>query len=131
MKKPVITLSPGTPLPEAWDLIQERRFRHVPVVNKEGKLIGILSDRSILKEVAPFNKRKNHKFEEVTVEDIMSQPVLTAHPNTDINFIAKIFINERIGAMPVIDEDHKILGIITRSDILRTIVKVDLLEIRI
>ncbi len=131
MRKPVLTLSENATLRQAWDLIQKRRFRHVPVVNASGRLVGILSDRAILREAAPFDKPAGYDFEQVKVKDVMSQPVLTAHPNTEISFIAKIFINEKIGAMPVIDQDHNILGIITRSDILRTLVKIDIFEMRI
>jgi acetoin utilization protein AcuB len=131
MKKPVVTLTADTSMHDAWKLIRDHRFRHVPVVNKEGRLIGILSDRTLLREASIFEKSLEYDFEKVAVKDIMTQPVLTAHPHTEISYIAKIFINERIGAMPVIDDDHKILGILTRTDILRTIVKIDLFEMRI
>lgn len=129
MKSPVISLSPETSLEEAWKLFTAHRFRHVPVINSEGNLVGILSDRGLLKAISPFNEvPQDHKKR--IVSDIMVTDVLTAHPNTDIAAIAKVFIEKRIGAMPIVTGEGAIVGMLTRSDILRTIVKIDLTEFR-
>ena len=131
MKQPVVTMSPTTSIKEAWDLITTRRFRHVPVVNDEGHLIGILSDRTLFKELYSADQQSTSSSRDQTVADLMVTHVLTALPNTDIAAIAKILIENRIGAMPIVDQTDKIVGILTRSDILRTIVKIDLTELRV
>ena len=55
------------------------------------------------------------------VRDIMATPVLTAHADTEIREIARVLFEERIGAVPIVDSQGQLVGMVTRSDILRTI----------
>ena len=111
MSSPVRTLTPELPISEARNFIETHRFRHVPIVDGNGKLVGILSDRDILSE-----------DDTRLVKDVMTTNVLTAVPETEIRNIARVFFQERIGAMPVVSADGGLVGILTRSDILRTVV---------
>ena len=127
MASPVVSLPPDTSLYEAWKLICDRRFRHVPVVDGNGGLLGIISDRDVLLRVAGIAATEG----EVTtggpavVRDIMHARVLTARPDTRVRQIARILLEERIGSMPIVDDTGALLGMITRSDILRTLVDHD------
>lgn len=131
MKRKVLTLSPQTSLFETWKFICEHRFRHVPVVTDDGSLVGILSDRKLLREASDINPMEHHYASSRSINDIMVTNVLTAHPTTEVSMIAKIFINEKVGAMPIVDDNGNLVGIITRSDILRTFVKVDDLDLKV
>ncbi len=124
MTSPVVTLSPEASLYEAWTLISERRFRHVPVVSQENKLIGIISDRDLLLRVAGIasSDAAARTRPGTTLRDIMQTRVLTASPNTKIRQIAQVLFENRIGAMPVVDENKTLVGMITRSDILRALI---------
>ncbi|MCB0332310.1 MAG: CBS domain-containing protein [Bdellovibrionales bacterium] len=119
MSTPVETLHKADPVEKASKLFQERRFRHVPVVMKGGVLIGIVSDRDFF----------SHKNNNTRVEKIMTTNVLSARPTTEIRYIAQVLFEERIGAMPIVEEGGKLVGIITRSDILRTVVNQAPLEL--
>jgi acetoin utilization protein AcuB len=125
MSKNVETLLPSTPIPEAMRKVRQRRFRHFPIVDEKGKLMGIVSDRSLL---AHLVDQKTETWEETwdlnntPVSSILSRKVLTARPNASIREIAKILFDEHIGAMPILDDDENLVGMITRSDILRAII---------
>ncbi len=120
MSSPVLTLSIDATFEKAWKLIVDYRFRHVPIATEGDKLFGILSDRDLLREAALITQ--DGLREEKNIRNIIKTNVLTASPDTEIKKIAQLFFDERIGSMPIIDEDGILLGIITRSDILRTIV---------
>jgi CBS domain-containing protein len=125
MTKPVETLLPSTPIHTAWDILCYHSFRHLPIVSKENIVIGILSDRDITRKV--FDSRKDHSdidTRKFSIRDIMITNVLCSTPYTDIGTIAQVFVEEKIGAMPIIDKEQKIIGILTRSDILKTLIRV-------
>ena len=123
LESPVVSLTPDASVAEAWEIFRDRRFRHVPVVNVTGRIVGILSDRDLLRETgrAALSRQADSAFSETRVEQVMTTEVLTAHPDTPIREIARVFFEERIGAAPIVDDRDELVGIITRSDILRTI----------
>lgn len=127
MSKPVVTLDKLTPIEDALMLFKEKRFRHVPIVDEEKKLCGILSDRSLL-SFSPSEKKIDFLFGK-NVQDFMIFKVLLSKPEAKIRDIAKTLLEARIGAMPIVDNLLVPIGIITRSDILRTIVSHEELEL--
>lgn len=114
MSYPVVTLTEENTLEEAWEIAHKTRFRHIPIVNKEGMLVGILSDRTLLRDL--FLMGGN-----VKIKEVMTTKVISAAPNSPIQEIAQLFFIERIGSMPITDEQGHPVGIITRGDILRTV----------
>ncbi len=113
----VVSLSSGATITEAWKLFRERRFRHVPVVD-QGVLVGILSDRDVLKFFAEADAMRQA---EAVVRDIMTSRVLATRLDTRIRDAARVMLHERIGSMPVVDTEGNVVGILTRSDILRSV----------
>jgi len=132
MSSPVITALPSTTLPEAWHLIDNHRFRHIPIVDPVGSLLGMLSDRNILRSAATFGwdilKDDESENPEQTIGKLFSAPVLTALPHAEIHQIAQTLLDKHIGAMPIINVNNQVIGIITRSDILRALVHLAPLE---
>ena len=112
MSSPVTTVRADQALEEATAIFQSHRFRHLPVLSSEGRLVGILSDRDALS--LPDGVWK--------VSEVMTRGVLTARPQAEIREMARIMLEERIGAMPIVNEAHELVGILTRTDILRTVV---------
>lgn len=124
MTSPVVSIGLDASMSESWKLFHQRRFRHVPVVNKDQQIVGILSDRDLWREAAGIHthpEAESLALSDLTVQAIMTDRVLTAHPETEIRTIARVMFEERIGAMPIVSEVGTPLGIITRSDILRTV----------
>jgi len=127
MTSPVAALSPETTLEKAWEWLRDHRFRHIPILSGEKRLVGIISDRDLLREAARIGdiitpSKEEGSPGEGTVRRIMKTKVLTAGSNAEIREIARAMFIERIGAMPIMDDQDSLIGIITRSDILRALV---------
>jgi len=131
MSSPVVTLTVGMTIDNALPLFQKRQFRHLPVISAEGMLVGILSDRDILRYVGGLSEnyqpQVQHKLSE-GVERLMKTPVLTASHDTDVRYIARLFVDQRVGAMPIVRE-RALVGIISRSDILKSVMSNLVLEL--
>ena len=112
-------------------LFHAKQFRHLPVISEEGKLIGILSDRDFLALGLNYVGRELHPSKDLVtpVKEVMTTDVLTARPTTEIRAIAKIMFSEKISAMPIVNEEGELVGILTTSDILRTIINYAPLEL--
>jgi CBS-domain-containing membrane protein len=127
MTSPVLSLDAEASVAQAWAFICQRRFRHVPVICHPQKLVGIFSDRDLLREAAGLGKARapGAPAADVSrpVREIMTTRVLTASPNTEIRQIAQVLFDEHIGTMPIIDEREHLIGLITRSDILQALIK--------
>jgi acetoin utilization protein AcuB len=124
MSSPVQTMKSSSSIESAWALVTDKRFRHIPVVNDQNKPIGVISDRDLLRDKSKETRAKK-------ISDIMKPKLLTAKKETPIRQIALILFSEKIGSMPIVDEKDNLIGIITRSDILRAVVQFSALELRI
>lgn len=131
MTSPVFTLSAGMTIGQALDLFKERRFRHLPVLASEGILAGMVSDRDVLVYVAGFSDdggKGAARALNVPVDQLMRTSVLTASRDTDVRHIARLFVERRIGALPIM-QGPAVMGMITRSDILRSVMSNFTLEL--
>jgi CBS domain-containing protein len=123
MTSPVVTLYDDTPFSEAWIQFQEYRFRHFPVTNKNKQIIGIVSDRDIFTHLEMIKKTMETEQKINSISQVMVNKVITASPDTSIHEICRVMFSQHIGALPIVDENHQLLGLITRSDILRVLIK--------
>lgn len=122
MSSPVITLTANATFASAWQLYQERRFRHFPVMGNNGKLAGIVSERDMLIEAASREMREKPERERERITRIMNGHVLTASAKTNIREICRVMIDQHIGAIPITSDKGELKGIVTRSDILRALI---------
>lgn len=120
MSYPVITLEENELINTALIIFTKHKIRHIPVTSSNNKLQGIISDRDALHFLG--EKIKSNNPSNIAVADIMIPEVLTANINTDIRYITRLFIENRIGSIPIMD-DRKLVGIITRDDILKAVIK--------
>lgn len=123
MSKPVITITPDTPLQEALALMRKEKVRRFPVVDKHGKLVGIVSEKDLL-NASPSDATTlsiwevNYWLSKVTVEEIMTKEVITTCVDCPIEEAARIMADRKIGALPVMD-DGRLVGIITETDLFK------------
>src|SRR5687768_13840021 len=101
------------------------RFHHLPVVDGP-KLVGILSQRDMLRATvagadrSAFARAREHRYLEQTfVRDVMRTKLVTARPEEPVSMAAKRMLEMRYGALPVVDLDGNLLGIITENDVVR------------
>jgi len=126
MTQPVVFLTPEDTVADAWDLVRGRRFRHVPILaGMEGadlrRLVGIVSDRDLLRVAGTPDHRPIDTVGERSLRTLMKSPVFSALPDTPLRDIAKVMFHEHIGAMPICSEGGDLVGILTRTDVLRSL----------
>ena len=99
-----------------------KQFRHIPIIDNE-ELVGIVSDRDILSRTSSIMPNLHPAHLGDPLHTIMTKQVLAGHPDTEIRLIASVFKDNHISAMPIIDNDNKLAGIVTRTDILDTLIQ--------
>ncbi len=147
MSSPVITVKADTPLKKAAEILDENSFSGVPVVDEEDVVIGVLSETDILSYTQQIigqplrdphrvlTKSKEvlhvditHRGVEVielvantTVETLMTLHVISVSPDSPIYNVICLMKENNINRIPVVDGDNKIMGIITRADIIEVL----------
>ncbi|MCW5781939.1 MAG: CBS domain-containing protein [Nitrospirales bacterium] len=126
MSSPVVTLSVTSSLSQAWAVVHSRRFRHIPILDAKEVLVGMLSDRDLFRgtmESVLSGETASHTQAGGSIRSLVSRPVLVASPETELRALARVLLEEHIGALPIVSEVEGLLvGMITRSDILRVLV---------
>lgn len=129
MSAPVQLVAPEDSLEKVSRLFSTKKVRHAPVCDDKGKLCGIASERDLLRKMIAERPDPFIEAPPPAVRDFMKHRVLTASPEAEIRFAARIMFNEKIGCLPVVDQNGSVIGIVTRSDILRTVMNVVPLEL--
>jgi uncharacterized protein (DUF39 family) len=114
MLAPVITIKEGSDIKEAASLIIEKNIDHLPVVSKENKILGILTSWDISKAVLG-----KYKF----VDEIMTKKVITAEPEENIESAAKKLQSYNISALPVVDKEQNVVGMVTTDRLSKLLIK--------
>ena len=108
------TLSPEATLSEVWELMRERRIRHVPVI-EDGVLVGMLSDRDVL-----FAAAEGRVDRRGSVVRVMTSDVLAVEPDTELSEVIAIMLEGQVGAVPVVRAGtREVVGIVSYVDVLR------------
>lgn len=113
MTPAAITVPKSTMVSHAEQTMRESDIRHLPVVDSEGHLLGILSDRDVLRA---FEKSRDKA---VPVSDVMTEDVLTVRPETRACEATALMLDRKIGALPVVDTEMRVVGVVTETDFLR------------
>jgi len=126
MSHPAIVAPVTMVLPEARRLLQQHRIRRLPVMDAEGRLLGIVTEGDInrvseshVTDVCGYNLY--HRVADLPIGEIMTRDPVTVTPNMPIIEVARLLLDHRIGGVPVI-EDERVLGVVTESDLFRLIV---------
>ncbi|SFF05128.1 acetoin utilization AcuB family protein [Alteribacillus iranensis] len=124
MIKSPITISKHHTIKEAMELLHENKIRHIPVIDDNNTLIGIVSDRDI-RDASPsiFHLNDNQESLLHSVEKIMKYPVITVHPLDFIEEAAVSYYENNISALPVVTEDDQLKGLLTETDVLHVLVQ--------
>ncbi|WP_061226659.1 HPP family protein [Leptospira interrogans] len=123
MTSPVVSFLEDNPIKRAEEIFVQKRFRHVPVLNQKNTLCGILSDRDWMRWRLEHNPDTTQ-----TIGEIMKTKILSVQIHARILEISKVLFEEKIGCLPIINDKIEVIGIITRSDILRAILKMSQIE---
>lgn len=122
MTSPVYTLPSDSTVREAWTEITRRSVHHLPVTSVHGILVGIISDRDLLPHVQELTTTTQlGQAAHRRLADIMTSSVISAAPTTNVKEIARIMLEEHIHAVPILDGNRRLVGILTTHDLLRGI----------
>lgn len=140
MRRDVITVGPETPLKEVARLLVEHRISGLPVVDPEGRVLGVVSEGDLVAKergaeierprllgaLLGGNRAKAllGKVEARTAGDAMTAPPITIEPGAPVRAAAALMVERQVNRLPVV-EDGRLVGIITRADIVRTFVRSD------
>jgi CBS domain-containing protein len=142
MTKNLVTISPDTEITHAAKLLLDSHVNGVPVVEKDGKLVGVLCQSDLIAQqkkipipslftfldgFIPLTSLKKiekniQKIAAITVRDAMTKNPIRVHPDTDIEEIAALMVDKSFHTIPV-EDNGKLVGIIGKEDILQTLVK--------
>ena len=130
MTQKVITTVPEASVFDAYEKMSQHRIRHLPVIDADGRLIGIVTDRDI-RSALPFSMIKDpartaetEKVKELRVMDIMTTDPKTIGPHHTIQDALVLIQELRVGALPVVDKEGKLKGILSVRDLLRAFINV-------
>ena len=118
MAKNPFTVTPDTKVSAAKDLMKKHRFRRLPVVDEDGKLVGFLSDRDIMR-VSPSPATTLSRYEitsllaKMCIGEIMQKEVVSVKDDATIEEAALIMYNHKIGGLPVVSSVGAVVGVIT------------------
>jgi acetoin utilization protein AcuB len=124
MSHPVITVYPETNMQDALELMRKEHIRRLPVVNRRGQLVGIVSETDLLK-ASPSEATSLSVWEmrellkKVKIEEIMTREVVTVTEATPLEEAARIMADSKISGLPVLSE-NKLIGLITETDLFKT-----------
>lgn len=121
MKRRVIILNADDDVARAWRTLSDNRIHQSPVLDADSRLTGLVSERNLL---TALNVEDGVLRDVLArrVSDVMTSPVVSAHPATDIRRIARLMLDYGVDGVPVVAADHALLGFISRSDMLRAVI---------
>jgi acetoin utilization protein AcuB len=123
MSSPVITVAQDLPIMEALNVMKTNQIRRTPVVDKKGRLVGIISDKDLL-DASPSDATSlsvweiNYLLSQITVREIMTKEVMTVTKDTPLEVAARIMADNKIGGIPILDGDD-LVGLITETDLFK------------
>lgn len=139
MTKKVRTLSPEMPVKDAIGALLVQKISGLPVVDASGKIIGMFTEKDVLRNVLPSYISQVGKFvyentpktvtskvaklDEYKVADLMRHEVVTVTQDTPVSEVAHIMLTQNVRRIPIVDQDGTMVGIAARSDVLENILK--------
>jgi CBS domain-containing protein len=139
MVKEVDNISPDTNAKEALELLFKRHISGLPVINEKGILLGMFTEKAILRNALPSYIEKvgrfvyeenpksiKKKFEglvNLTVSQLMRKDIITVDENASLCEVAHLMLTQKVRRIPVLDKEKKVVGIVAREDIVKAYAK--------
>lgn len=140
MTTKIITVRPEATIEQVADVLHQYRFTGVPVVDEKGRLLGVIMERDfitadsklylptyvkMLKDLDFVQNDKKHLSKEAqslinaTAADVMNSNIVTASAEDTMEHVAELFATKRVNPIPVVDAGFKLVGVISRSDLIK------------
>ena len=127
MVRSLVTVDHDAGLEAAEKLMRTRRIRHLPVLDRARRLVGILTDRDLRRALLDpalheRSRQRRSMLERVKVRDVMTIGTLSVRPEMDVREAARIMHERDIGALPVVADSNRVVGMLTATDVMQYIV---------
>ncbi len=137
MVKDVVSIKPQENAYAAWEILTNMQISGLPVINAEGKLVGMFTEKEILAHMLPsyiekvgkFIYKENPKstrnkfleFKSMAVSQLMRREVVTTTEDATLCEVARIMLTQKARRMPVLDKSGTVVGMIARCDVLKAL----------
>lgn len=123
MTREVVTLSPEHSLRQTVEQLLTHRIRHLPVIDQDRQLVGIVTDRDVKRATPSLlsgvdRAEYERVLDETRVAQFMTREPMVITPDTPLRTVVQMLIDTKIGALPVVNKGH-LVGIVTDIDLLR------------
>jgi acetoin utilization protein AcuB len=122
MSRDPVTIAPDAPLGAALTAMQAREIRHLPVVEPDCRLVGIVTDRDLRQATLARVHALRDAERDLLVQDVMTCAVVTIDAEASVSRAARLMYERRIGSLPVV-EAGRLVGIVTERDLLRALMR--------
>ncbi len=143
MSTNIVSVKPDTEIIEAAKVLLENRFNGLPVVDDNGKVVGIICQSDLIAQqkslpiptlftfldgFIPLTSLKKmeseiQKIAAITVADAMTKKPVTVKTNTRIETVAALMADKKLYTLPVLDDNGTLVGIVGKEDLLKTVIK--------
>ena len=122
----IVSVHVGNSMNDVEQKLRTNHIRHLPVIDDEGKLVGIITERDLFRAVSPHETEEGFRYDEsqlegLLLEHFMSRKPIVLRPNSPIADAVNVMATLKYGCIPIVSEDGKLVGIITQIDVLRFI----------
>lgn len=127
MTKAPVTVKAGDSLLAATRVLKEKGFKHLPVLDGNGALVGVVTDRDLKRASASdATTLEVHELlyllDKLKIEQVMTRKPVSVGPQETVQGAAKLMVDKKIGCLPVVD-NGKVAGIVTKDDLLRLVAR--------
>ncbi|MBQ3060161.1 MAG: CBS domain-containing protein [Desulfovibrio sp.] len=129
MTSEVVSVTPDTSLLKIGKLMRDNSLRRVAVVDSENRVVGIISDRDV-RDASPSKATTLDMYEmhyllaELKAKNIMTAKPITVKPSESVERAAMLMLDHKIGGLPVVDDDNRLVGILSDQDVFKTLVNI-------
>ncbi|MET0840101.1 MAG: CBS domain-containing protein [Marmoricola sp.] len=131
MTREPTTVTADTTVKHTAEILAKHRISSLPVLDDEGRLCGVVSEADLIREAFVPDPRAHliphdeERTAQALVDDVMTPHAITVHPSTDIADVADLMTSTGVKSLPVVDDDHRLVGVVSRSDLVRVRARAD------
>ncbi len=120
MTKDCIYIDSKSTIQDAYDILKEHKIGQIPIVSFGKKIMGIIDKKMILNLLMDDLENSKNILEK-KLEDLYLEQLITADPQTDIRKVAKVMIDFKLHAVPIVEENDILIGIVSKTDIINAV----------
>jgi acetoin utilization protein AcuB len=114
MTTKVITLSPDQTLGDVRNLLMSKHIHHIPIVEGNNKLVGLITSWDIFKL-----GKSTEEYQNMKIKEVMTTKIATLEPDQHIGAVAEVLMEHLFHAVPIVNDNHELVGIVTSYDLLK------------